>query len=61
MTGVQTCALPICVHFKVGAPLKFGALGVKGRKAQLEAMEAKAMDKVFELRAQLRRDYPGEW
>lgn len=52
---------PHRVHFKVGAPLKFGALGVKGRKAQLEAMEAKAMDKVFELRAQLRRDYPGEW
>ncbi len=52
---------PHRVHFKVGAPLKFGALGVKGRKAQLEAMEAKAMDKVFELRAQLRRDYPGKW
>lgn len=52
---------PHRVHFKVGASLKFGALGVKGRKAQLEAMEAKAMDKVFELRAQLRRDYPGEW
>ena len=44
----------------IGKPLAFGSLGVKGRKAQLEAMEAKAMERVWELRDALRREHPGE-
>lgn len=52
---------PHRIHFKVGLPIRFGSLGVKGRKKQLEAMERRAMERVWELRAELRRDYPGEW
>lgn len=49
------------VWFKIGAPIRFGTLGVKGRKKQLEAMEHNAMERVMELRAELRREHPGEW
>ncbi len=52
---------PHRVFFKVGRPLRFGALGVKGRREQLDAMERRAMDRVWELRAELRREHPGEW
>lgn len=52
---------PARVFFKVGRPLRFGALGVKGRREQLDAMERRAMDRVWELRAELRREHPGEW
>lgn len=52
---------PHRVFFKVGRPLKFGSLGVKGRREQLDAMERRAMDRVWELRAELRREHPGEW
>ncbi len=48
------------VFLTVGNPITFGMLGVKGRKAQLEAMEVKAMEKVFELRDRLRAEHPGE-
>ncbi|MEY8436420.1 (d)CMP kinase [Atopobiaceae bacterium 24-176] len=52
---------PHRVFFKVGRPIKFGSLGVKGRREQLDAMERRAMDRVWELRAELRREHPGEW
>ncbi len=45
---------------KIGKAITFGSLGVKGRKAQLEAMEARAMARVWELRDALREEHPGE-
>ncbi len=54
-------ARPHHVWFKVGRPISFGELGVKGRRQQLDAMEQRAMDRVWRLRAQLRAEHPGEW
>ncbi len=45
---------------KIGEAITFGALGVKGRKAQLEAMEVKAMERMWALRDELRKEHPGE-
>lgn len=48
------------VYLKVGDPISFKELGVKGRKAQCEAMEKVAMDRVYALRDELRREHPGK-
>lgn len=48
------------VFIGIGKALTFGMLGVKGRRAQLEAMETKAMERVYELRDELRKEHPGE-
>ncbi len=48
------------VFLKIGDAIAFGMLGVKGRRRQLEAMEERAMEKVYELRDQLRLEHPGE-
>lgn len=48
------------VYCKVGEPITFASLSVKGRKRQAEAMEHKAMDEVYALRAELRAEHPGK-
>lgn len=48
------------VYLKVGDPISFKELGVKGRKAQCEAMEKAAMDRVYALRDELRQEHPGK-
>lgn len=48
------------VYLKVGKPLGFDELGVKGRKQQCTAMEKAAMDRVYALRDQLRSEHPGK-
>ncbi|MGN0287772.1 MAG: (d)CMP kinase [Atopobiaceae bacterium] len=48
------------VYLKVGKPLGFDELGVKGRKQQATAMEKAAMDRVYALRDQLRSEHPGK-
>lgn len=48
------------VYCKVGEPISFKSLGVKGRKKQATAMEKAAMDAVYQLRAELRDEHPGK-
>lgn len=48
------------VFMRAGKPITFEELGVKGRKKQAEAMEKEAMERVYALRADLRRDHPGK-
>ena len=48
------------VFLKVGPCIEFAELGVKGRKQQVQKMEQVAMDRVWELRDELRRDHPGK-
>ena len=48
------------VFAKVGDPITFESLNVKGRKQQAEAMEKFAMEKVYELRDYLRSIHPGK-
>ena len=48
------------VFLKVGPCIEFSELGVKGRKQQAQKMEQVAMDRVWELRDELRRDHPGK-
>ncbi len=48
------------VFLKVGPCIEFAELGVKGRKQQAQKMEQVAMDRVWELRDELRRDHPGK-
>lgn len=48
------------VWCKVGDCLEFGDLGVRGRKAQAKAMESLAMDRVYAMRDELRREHPGK-
>ncbi|MCH3943198.1 MAG: (d)CMP kinase [Atopobiaceae bacterium] len=52
--------LPGRVFCKVGEALTFDQLESKGRKARLEEMEAKAMERVYELRGDLREEHPGK-
>ena len=48
------------VFLKVGPCIEFSELGVKGRKQQAQKMEQVAMDRVWGLRDELRRDHPGK-
>lgn len=48
------------VFLKIGPCIEFSELGVKGRKQQAQKMEQVAMDRVWELRDELRRDHPGK-
>ena len=48
------------VFVKVGDPITFAELNVKGRKQQAKAMEKAAMDRVYGLRAELRQEHPGK-
>ncbi|MBP3883677.1 MAG: 1-acyl-sn-glycerol-3-phosphate acyltransferase, partial [Olsenella sp.] len=48
------------VFLKAGECIEFSDLGVKGRKQQAQAMEKVAMERVYELRDELRRDHPGK-
>lgn len=48
------------VYLKVGDPISFKDLGVNGRKAQCNAMEKVAMERVYALRDELRREHPGK-
>ena len=51
---------PFCpVYIKAGDKISFEELGVAKRKEQVETMERVAMDRVFELRAELREEHPG--
>ena len=46
---------------KVGDPISFEELGIKGRKEQAEAMEKVAMERVYALRDELRKEHPGHF
>lgn len=48
------------VYLKVGEPITFASLGVKGRKKQATAMEKVATDAMYALRDELRREHPGK-
>lgn len=48
------------VFVKVGDPITFADLNVKGRKQQAKAMEKAAMDRVYGLRTELRQEHPGK-
>ena len=48
------------VYMRVGDPITFEELGVKGRKKQAKEMERVAMERVYELRDQLRSEHPGK-
>jgi len=51
---------PFCpVYIKAGDKITFEELGVKRRKEQVETMERVAMDRVFQLRDELRAEHPG--
>lgn len=50
----------VSVHLKAGDPLSFSDLGVSGRKAQLEAMERLAVERMYALRDELRQSWPGK-
>lgn len=49
------------VWLKVGDPIHFEDLGVKGRKAQVAAMEDAAWKSVEALCQELRQEHPGKW
>lgn len=51
---------PKTVYVKAGSAIRFSDLDVKGRREQLEAMERVAMEQVFALREELRREHPGK-
>lgn len=51
---------PKKVWTKVGDPISFEELGIKGRKEQAEAMEKVAMERVYALRDELRKEHPGQ-
>lgn len=48
------------VYMKVGDPISFDSLTSKKRKDKLSEMESVAMQQVFELRDELRREHPGK-
>lgn len=48
------------IHLRVGEPITFEELGVKGRKKQATAMEDAAMRRVYALRDALRSSHPGK-
>jgi pantoate ligase/cytidylate kinase len=48
------------VYLKVGESLRFDALGVSGRKKQVAEMERVAMERVYQLRHDLRQEHPGK-
>ena len=48
------------VFLKVGDPITFDELDVKGRKAKVAAMEKLAMERVYALRDELRAEHPGK-
>lgn len=48
------------VYVRVGEPIRFEDLKSKGKKAQTEEMERLAMERVYELRDQLRKEHPGK-
>lgn len=48
------------VWMRVGDPITFDELGVKGRKKQASAMEKVAMERVYQLRDELRAEHPGK-
>lgn len=52
--------IPHRVYMRAGEPITFDQLEVKGRKKQAEAMEKTAMERVYELRDQLRAEHPGK-
>lgn len=49
------------VWCKAGDPITFAELGVKGRKAQVAAMEDAAWKSVERLCDELRQEHPGKW
>ena len=51
---------PVKVWCRVGEPISFSELGVRGRKQQAEEMERVAMERVYALRDELRREHPGK-
>ncbi|MGN0070474.1 MAG: (d)CMP kinase [Atopobiaceae bacterium] len=51
---------PKRVFMKAGDPIEFSSLGVKKRKEQIAAMEKVSMEKVYELRDELRQEHPGK-
>ena len=51
---------PVKVIVDCGKEIGFDELGVKGRKEQLAVMESTAMDRVYEIRDDLRKRYPGK-
>ncbi len=48
------------VWCKVGDCIEFSVLDARGRKAQAKAMEALAMERVYAMRDELRREHPGK-
>lgn len=46
---------------RIGAPVSFDSLAATGRKARMEEMERVAMERVYELRSELRDANPGLW
>lgn len=48
------------VYCKVGEPITFAELGVKGRKKQAKAMEDRATSAMYALRDELRSEHPGK-
>lgn len=55
----QVLPHPHRVFLKVGLPITFAALGVKGRKERISEMERVAVERMYELRDELRREHPG--
>lgn len=51
---------PHRIFMRAGEPITFDQLDVKGRKKQAAAMEKVAMERVYELRDQLRAEHPGK-
>lgn len=51
---------PSRVYLKAGDPIFFSSLGVKKRKEQIAEMEKVSMERVYELRDELRREHPGK-
>ena len=51
---------PVKVIVDCGKEIGFDELGVKGRKEQLTVMESTAMERVYQIRDELRKRYPGK-
>ena len=48
------------VFVRAGEPIEFSSLGVRGRKQQCAQMERVAMERVYAIRDDLRREHPGK-
>ena len=59
MIGARHLRFRSRVYMSVGEPIEWSELAAEKRKEQLAEMEREGMRRVYELRAELRREHPG--